>query len=180
MIDTKHPHLYWSVADWTSQGAVIPGSCQQVPLGDGNSVGLVSSERTDSQVGQSLDRPSLNLCSKFCPCSSFRQEYFWVNNLEMGVGFREPLIFLESGTLQSVFSVPQSPLHFLFDYLTLHNSCMSPPITYTAPLVPLPPLFLQDHPLPPPPLITLFCPQSRTEASTPWSSFLLFLIVCGL
>ena len=36
-----------------------------------------------SQVGQTLDGLSFSLCSTFCPHISFRQEPFWVKNLEM-------------------------------------------------------------------------------------------------
>jgi hypothetical protein len=39
----------------------------------------------DPQVGQSLDGLSFRFCSKFCPCLSFGQEYFWFKNFEMGV-----------------------------------------------------------------------------------------------
>jgi hypothetical protein len=35
---SKHAHLHWSGADRTSQGTATPASCQQVPLGKGNSV----------------------------------------------------------------------------------------------------------------------------------------------
>lgn len=31
---SKYPHVYESVADWTSKGVVITGSCQKVPLGN--------------------------------------------------------------------------------------------------------------------------------------------------
>ena len=37
---SKHPHLHWSVAGWTSQGTGIVGSCQQVRLDHSNSVGV--------------------------------------------------------------------------------------------------------------------------------------------
>ena len=37
----------------------------------------------DPQVGQSLDGLSFGLCSTLCFCISFRQEPFWVKNLEM-------------------------------------------------------------------------------------------------
>jgi hypothetical protein len=37
MVGSKHPHLHWPVA----QGTTIPGSCQQAPLDNSNSVGVV-------------------------------------------------------------------------------------------------------------------------------------------
>ena len=51
---------------------------------------LVSADRMDPQVGQSLDGPSFSLCLISCPCSSFAQEHFWVKNFEMG-GCNQPL-----------------------------------------------------------------------------------------
>jgi hypothetical protein len=44
----------------------------------------------DPLVGQSLDDLSFSLCSTLCPCISFRQEQFWVKNLEMS-GWPHPL-----------------------------------------------------------------------------------------
>jgi hypothetical protein len=38
MIDSKHPHLHWSVAGRTSQGTAAQGSYQQVSLGNINIV----------------------------------------------------------------------------------------------------------------------------------------------
>jgi hypothetical protein len=82
MVVSKHPHLHWSVAGWTSQ--VAAGSCQQAYLGKGSSVGLVSADKMDPQVGQTWDDPSFSLCSIFCPYSFFGQEHFCVKNFEMG------------------------------------------------------------------------------------------------
>ena len=45
---------------------------------------LVSADRMDPQVGQSLDGPSFSICPISCPCSSFAQEHFWVKNFERG------------------------------------------------------------------------------------------------
>ena len=59
-------------------------------LTTGTVSGLVSSDRMDPQVGQSLDGPSFSLCLISCPCSSFAQEHFWVKNFEMG-GCNQPL-----------------------------------------------------------------------------------------
>jgi hypothetical protein len=59
MVGCKHLHLHWSGAGRTSQGTATPGSCQQEPLGNGNSTGrLVSADRIDPQVGRSPDSPS--------------------------------------------------------------------------------------------------------------------------
>jgi hypothetical protein len=38
MVETKHPHPHWSGAGRPSQGVATPGSCQQVPLENGNCV----------------------------------------------------------------------------------------------------------------------------------------------
>ena len=59
-------------------------------LTTGTVSGLVSADRMDPQVGQSLDGPSFSLCLISCPCSSFAQEHFWVKNFEMG-GCNQPL-----------------------------------------------------------------------------------------
>ena len=59
-------------------------------LTTGTVSGLVSADRMDPQVGQSLDGPSFSLCPISCPCSSFAQEHFWVKNFEMG-GCNQPL-----------------------------------------------------------------------------------------
>ena len=59
-------------------------------LNTGSVSGLVSADRMDPQVGQSLDGPSFSLCLISCPCSSFAQEHFWVKNFEMG-GCNQPL-----------------------------------------------------------------------------------------
>ena len=75
MVGSKHPHLHWSVAGWTSQGTATADSYQQAPLDHGHSVWcFLYADRMDPQVGQSPDGPSFSLCSIFCPCSSFGQE----------------------------------------------------------------------------------------------------------
>jgi hypothetical protein len=61
---------------------VIP-VCKHL-LTTGTVFGLVSADRMDPQVGQSLDGPSFSLCSISCPCSSFAHEHFWVKNFERG------------------------------------------------------------------------------------------------
>ena len=52
--------------------------------------GLVSVYGMDPKMGQSLDGLSFSLCSKPCPCISFRQEQFWVKNLEMNAWPHSP------------------------------------------------------------------------------------------
>ena len=41
MVGCEHLHLYWLGAGRTSQGTVIPGSCQGTLLGISNSVGVL-------------------------------------------------------------------------------------------------------------------------------------------
>jgi hypothetical protein len=85
IIGSKHSHLLSLVASRTSQGTATPGSCQQAPLGNNNSIRVWCLQTGwIAQVGQSLDGPSFSLCPIFCPCSSFGQEHFCVKNLEIG------------------------------------------------------------------------------------------------
>ena len=56
------------------------GSCSSVVLpgllSARKSLGLMSADGMDPQVGQTLDGLSFSLCSTLCPCISFRQEQF--------------------------------------------------------------------------------------------------------
>ena len=84
MDGSKHPHLLWSVAGRTSQGAATPGSCQQVPLDHSNSVrfGVCRQDGSPSEAipGWSF----LQFLLHFCPFSSFGQEQFWAKYFDMG------------------------------------------------------------------------------------------------
>jgi hypothetical protein len=40
VVGSKHPHLHCSVSWRAFQGTAKPGSCQQAPLGNSNSVGF--------------------------------------------------------------------------------------------------------------------------------------------
>ena len=51
---------------------------------------LVTVYGMDPQVGQSLNGLSFSLCSTLCPSIPFRQEPFWVKNLEIS-GWPHPL-----------------------------------------------------------------------------------------
>ena len=46
-------------------------------------LGLMSADRMDPRVGQSLDVPSFSLWSIFCPCLPFGQEHFRVKSFEI-------------------------------------------------------------------------------------------------
>jgi hypothetical protein len=59
---------------------------------------------------QSLDDLCFNLCSTLCPHISFRQEQFWVKNLEMSV-WHHPLVDDLDYTLDMVST--GSPFHLL-------------------------------------------------------------------
>jgi hypothetical protein len=90
------------------------------------------------------------------------------------IGSWEPLISLESGTLQWLSTVPHPPLTHIFIWFSdLLNLFPIPSITLYCPhyFLPLPSLSQISHSLPP--MIILFPPQCWNEASTPWSSFLL-------
>ena len=54
MVGFKHPHLHWSVAGQTSQRVATPGSCQQAPLGNDNSVGFGVCRQDVSPGGAAL------------------------------------------------------------------------------------------------------------------------------
>jgi hypothetical protein len=41
MVGSKHLHLHWSVAGWTSPTTAKLGSCPQAPFDQGNSFGFV-------------------------------------------------------------------------------------------------------------------------------------------
>jgi hypothetical protein len=102
MVGCKHPHLYRSGSGKASQETVGSSSCQEEILG------LVSSDGMDPQVGQSLNGLSFSICSTFCPCTSFRQEQFWVKILEM-CGWPHPSsrgACLTSGYGYNKFSFP--------------------------------------------------------------------------
>jgi hypothetical protein len=76
MIDSKHQHLHWTVADRTSQGTATTGFCQQTPLENTDSLrGFISADRMDPQVGQSPYGPPFSLCSIF-PLSFLWTEIF--------------------------------------------------------------------------------------------------------
>jgi hypothetical protein len=74
---------------WSYKSLLIQSWVCGLPSGSTVS-GLVSEDRMDPQVGQSLDSPSFSLCSISCPCSSFTQEGFWVKIIEM-VGWHHSL-----------------------------------------------------------------------------------------
>jgi hypothetical protein len=68
---------------WSYQALLIQSLVCGLPSGSTVS-GLVSEDRMDPLVGQSLDGPSFSLCSISCPCSSFTQEHFLVKIFKMG------------------------------------------------------------------------------------------------
>jgi hypothetical protein len=68
----------WSVIGRTSQGTATPGSCQQLPLDNSNSVGVGVCKQDGSPCGLVYDDPSFSLCSIFCPCPFFGQEHFFL------------------------------------------------------------------------------------------------------
>jgi hypothetical protein len=51
MIGSKHPHLHWLAAGWTSQVIATPGFSQQGPLDYGNSVGFGVYRHDATSVG---------------------------------------------------------------------------------------------------------------------------------
>jgi hypothetical protein len=70
------------VSCWLDQGTATLGSCQQVPLDHGIGFGVCRYDILRyPQVRVSPVGPSFSLCSTFCPCSPFRQKYFWVKKL---------------------------------------------------------------------------------------------------
>ena len=83
MVGCQHSPLYLLGSGGASQETAVTGSCQQALLASAVVSGLVTVYGMDPQVAQSLDGFSFNLCFTLCPCISFRQEPFWVKNLEM-------------------------------------------------------------------------------------------------
>lgn len=86
MFGCEYLHLYWSGAGRTPHERAIPGYCQQVLLGNSNSVrDLLSADGMDPWLGRHLDNLSFSFCYIFfCPCPSFGQKHFWIKNFEMG------------------------------------------------------------------------------------------------
>ena len=83
MFGCVHLNLYWSGSGRASQEISIPGSCQQVLLG--NSVWVWCLQMGwIPWWGQSLDGLSFSLCSTLCLCTSFWQEEFWINIFDVG------------------------------------------------------------------------------------------------
>jgi hypothetical protein len=80
MVGPKHLHLHWSVGSQTFSGTAMLGSCPPVPLDHSNSVGFAVCRYVST--GGNISRLSLPSVSVpfFCPCSSFRQEHFWIKN----------------------------------------------------------------------------------------------------
>jgi hypothetical protein len=80
LFQSHHLPLYLADSCRASQEIATSGSCQQastILAGFGDCIW------NGSLVGLSLDGLSFSLCSTFCPHISFRQEPFWVKNLEM-------------------------------------------------------------------------------------------------
>jgi hypothetical protein len=105
----------------------------------------------------------------------FYRFYLPLFALVIPIGSWELLISLASGTLQWLFPFTYLTSHyiFLFDFLTLCDVLLSPPVSDTDPLVSSPSSLPPRSLLLIPPLIILFLSQCRIEASTPWSSFIL-------
>ena len=76
MVGYEHLPLYLSGSGRASQETSITASCQQSLLGIHDNVWVYP------WVKQSLDGLSFSVCSTLCPHISFRQEPFWVKNLE--------------------------------------------------------------------------------------------------
>jgi hypothetical protein len=76
MVGSKHLHLYWSGAIWTSQGTVIPGSSQHMPVDKLNNIGFGVSRQAGSQVEQFSDGPSFWLLPLFFPLFFLRTGTF--------------------------------------------------------------------------------------------------------
>ena len=72
-------------------------------------MGLVSTDKMDTQLGWSPDGPSFSLCSIFCPCISFGQEHSWVKNFVMG-GWPYPTIRGQAYLLEVLSTGSISPL----------------------------------------------------------------------
>jgi hypothetical protein len=96
------------VAGQTSQGTATPDSSQQAPLGNSNSNRFGVCRQDEFPGGQSPDGSSFNLCFIFCPCSSFGQEHFWVQNFEVG-GWSHPSSRVHAYLLE-VVSMVLSPI----------------------------------------------------------------------
>jgi len=126
----------------------------------------------NSQVGQSLNDLSFSLCSILCLCISFRQEQFWIKNLEVsewlhpqtrGLGYGLYRLGISTKLLLSwhlklaggytQFSIPYfyTPL---FNFLTLCISSPSPPMYDLVPSF-TPPLSCTSYPLL---LVSIFSP----------------------
>ena len=85
MVGCEYLHLYWSGHGRTFQGPGIPDFCQQVLLGISNNVWTCVCRWAGSLGGEVFLWPFLqSLFHFFCPCISFGQEHFWVNNFEVG------------------------------------------------------------------------------------------------
>jgi hypothetical protein len=193
MVGFKHLHLHWSVAGQISQGAVTPGSCQQVPLGNSNGV-RVGVCRQDGSLGGGTIPGWLFLQSLFLrappPRSSIGQEHFWVKKfwdecvapslfqglcLSIGSGLYRFYLPLSAKIIPIVSWEPRFPGIWVWDPPVAIPIFSSPPPTTYFYLVSWPsvPLFcpLQYRILPPlfpPPSlpIILFPPQYKTEVST--------------
>ena len=83
--------LQLSDACRTFQGAMPEVTVSKGVLARATVTVLVPPDMMDSQVGQSLDGPSLSLCAICFSCSSFTQEYLWVKIYKMG-GCHPPLM----------------------------------------------------------------------------------------
>jgi hypothetical protein len=85
-VGCKEPHLYLSGSGRVSQETALSGSYQQTLLPVSNSVWVwCQVYGMDPQVRQSPDGLFFCLCFTLWPCNFFRQEPFWVKNLEMSV-----------------------------------------------------------------------------------------------
>ena len=74
MVVTIHPHLNWSVAGRTEQGTATTVPVSKLLLAKATVSGLVTADRLDTQMDQSLDGPSFNLLH-FCPCSPLDRNF---------------------------------------------------------------------------------------------------------
>ena len=143
MVDPKHPHLQNlprnSHTRFLSEG----------PLGNNNSV-----EISCLQTGWILRWGSSGVAVPsvsapfFCPCLSFRQEHFWVKNIEMA-GWPHPLTGDLFSLLEMVSTSSISPmLHILANII---------PVGSWEPLFSLASGTLQRlSPVPYPPLLHIF------------------------
>ena len=129
----------------------------------------------DAQVGQSLDGLSFSLCSTFCPCISFRQDQFWIKDLNGWVApLPQPELCLTSEYGLYRFSLPFVG-HFSYCHpcWDLRTSCFPGIWDFLVLLpVPHPPLLHNSIQFPDPLYIFLSSPTPDPASSFSLASFL--------